>query len=314
MPLAFLNTFINGVLHMIIQEIAEQFRTELVLMGYEVIDPIVIDGEFHRFSTKPGVPNDTAGWYVLHQSPGYVAGAYGDHRTGANEKWRSGKGKRLTRKKRRALAIEIKEKQKEREAVTAFEQGQAAKLAVRAWNSAHTNVNHQYLRDKNIRPYGIRQRTHNGQEELAIPIGDQDGMTSTQFILEDGTKLFRTNGRVKGCYHLISEGKPLDQLYICEGYSTGATLYEQTGVSVFVAFNSGNLEPVARVVRKQYPEAHINIAADNDQWTPKNPGKKAGQKAALAVKAALTFPDFTGLDTSGHPTDFNDFIALGGAI
>ena len=78
--------------------------------------------------------------------------------------------------------------------------------------------------------------------------------------------------------------------------------------------SAGNLEPVARAVRKQYPNAQITIAADNDQWTPKNTGKRAGQRAALAIRAALILPDFTGLDTSGRPTDFNDLIALGGAI
>jgi len=62
---------------------------------------------------------------------------------------------------------------------------------------------------------------------------------------------------------------------VCEGYATGATIHEATGLAVIVAFDAGNLLPVARFFREKKPDWLIVIAADNDAWTDtpiKNPG------------------------------------------
>jgi len=83
-----------------------------------------------------------------------------------------------------------------------------------------------------------------------------------------------------------------------------ATVHEATGHGAVVTFHGGNLEPVARAIRQQYPNAKIVLVADNDQWTQNNPGVTKATAAAKAIHANLVIPQFAKLDAK--PTDFND--------
>lgn len=124
-----------------------------------------------------------------------------------------------------------------------------------------------------------------------IPLRDVDGVLhSLQFIGADGRKTFLTGGRKRGCYHAI--GEPKRAVCICEGYATGATIYQATGHATAIAFDAGNLEPVARAIRAKFPRLALCICADNDEATPGNPGLSAGRRAAVAVGAALAVPSF----------------------
>ena len=133
-----------------------------------------------------------------------------------------------------------------------------------------------------------------------------------QTIDRGGGKRFLTDGQVKGCYHSI--GKPAGRLVIAEGYATAATVHEDTGHAVAVAFNSGNLLHVAQALRAKYPEAVLVLAADDDWQTPGNPGRTAATEAARAVSGLLAVPDFTGLQRGPKDTDFNDLRRLALAV
>ncbi|MCZ7655394.1 MAG: toprim domain-containing protein [Rhodocyclaceae bacterium] len=91
---------------------------------------------------------------------------------------------------------------------------------------------------------------------------------------------------------------------MAEGYATGASLHEATGHAVAVAFDCGNLKPVAEALRAKYPEARLIVCADNDQFTEGNPGVTKGREAVEAAGAGLAVPEFA--DLAGEPTDFND--------
>jgi putative DNA primase/helicase len=67
-----------------------------------------------------------------------------------------------------------------------------------------------------------------------------------------------------------------------------------------VAFNAGNLKPVALALRKKFPEAKIILCADNDRFTPGNPGVSKAREAALEVNGRLYVPRFEDLG----PHDF----------
>ena len=117
-------------------------------------------------------------------------------------------------------------------------------------------------------------------------------------------------GRRTGLYHAI-DGKPVDKLIVCEGCATGATIHEATGWPVAVAFNAGNLEPVAVALHKAYPALTLVIGADDDHLTPGNTGITSAKQAALAVGGFAVSPLFP----TGKPdkaTDFNDLAALAG--
>jgi putative DNA primase/helicase len=100
--------------------------------------------------------------------------------------------------------------------------------------------------------------------------------------------------------------KPNGTLCIAEGYATGASIQEATRHAVAVAFNAGNLLPVARALRKKFPELRLIICADDDVNRPGNPGLTKAREAAQSVGGLLAVPDY-GSNRPEGATDFNDF-------
>jgi putative DNA primase/helicase len=127
---------------------------------------------------------------------------------------------------------------------------------------------------------------------------------SLQTIAPDGAKRFLPGGRVKGLFHAI--GPPCPRIVVCEGYATGASLYEalQGPVGphlVACALTAGNLAPVAQALARKYPRAALTIAADNDARTPGNPGLAKATAAASAIGAKVLVPPL--------PGDWNDYLS-----
>lgn len=126
-----------------------------------------------------------------------------------------------------------------------------------------------------------------------------------QTIAPDGAKSFTYGMEKNGNFHLIAEpGKDLSQgdIILAEGYATGASLHMATEKPVAVAFDAGNLEPVAKKLREKFPNAAIIICADNDHKhtrrtsdgvEPWNKGVELAQKAAQEVGGKVVAPIFT---------------------
>ena len=102
---------------------------------------------------------------------------------------------------------------------------------------------------------------------------------------------------------------------IAAGFATGATLRELTGLPVAVAFDAGNLLPVAEIYRARDAERPIVVAGDNDHHLPRrepplpNVGREKAEAAALAVRGVAMIPAFAP-DAAG--TDWNDHAGLHG--
>jgi len=167
-------------------------------------------------------------------------------------------------------------------------QAEAAERAVRLWARARPATDdHPYLKRKGVRAIGIRRL----RDMLLIPARDAVGALSTlQFIGPDGAKRFLTGGAIVGRYYAMGRA-----LLLCEGYATAATLHMATGQAVAACFNCGNLTPVARALRRKFPELRLVICADNDAGTPGNPGLTHARAAARAVGADVVTPDFAGV-------------------
>src|SRR3972149_2993227 len=103
-----------------------------------------------------------------------------------------------------------------------------------------------YLVRKGIKASG--GRLHN--DALVIPVRGGGEIHSLQIIGPEGDKRFLTGGRVAGCYFSMGNPKGAAALCIAEGFATGATIHEATGYPVAVAFNAGNLRPVAMAMRE----------------------------------------------------------------
>lgn len=285
----------------------EAFRTKM--LEYR-LDPGVIDisGNLIRFDVdKKG---DAAGWYIFFHDE-ISAGAFGNWKTGDNVDWCSKEKGCMTDDENEKYKKIIETSRKKRKEELIYLQKRAKKRAREIWNESKQVTNHDYLLNKQVEPYGIRE--HNG--DLVIPIYNISGeIESLQFIKPDGKKILLPGGKKKGNFFCI----PGDhQTLICEGYSTGASIHHATGGTVYCAIDSGNLPATAKTIREKFPSAQITICADNDRFTPGNPGVSKGKDAALAISAKLSIPCFDGIDGSENEalklTDFNDLMVKSSA-
>jgi putative DNA primase/helicase len=280
------------------------------------------DGRLHRFSPE-GKRRDDAGWYVLHLD-NIPAGTFGNWRTGESQTWCAKTDTEMTPAERVAIRERVKAAQRLRDAETMQRHADAADKASHIWAFGVPAVGHPYLKAKNVKAHGLRVgpwqkwdrdtgEIFHLQSVLYVPMRDTAGkLHSLQGITGDGEKLFLSGGKVKGMYHSI--GRPSGRLVIGEGLATCSTVHEATGDAVAVAFNSGNLEPVARALRVKYPCLSIVIAADDDWKTPGNPGLAAARAAAGAVGGTVAIPDFAGLQRGPKDTDHNDLARLAASV
>lgn len=232
----------------------ELFRDAIRLAGIEPPETIKPDGELHRFGTN-GKAIDDSGWYTLHLD-NIPAGAYGDWRSGLSETWSARKPSDMSETEREQYQHTIAETRRQRDAERERRHAEARTLAAQILGRTTPETGeHRYLRDKGVNAYGIRCDA----DRLVIPMRDTNGtLHSIQYIDSRGDKRFLKDGRVSGCYHAI--GKPNGTICICEGYATGASIHEATKHAVAIAFNAGNLEPVAKALRtKSRPTANYML-------------------------------------------------------
>lgn len=137
------------------------------------------------------------------------------------------------------------------------------------WNAARHVKEHPYLSKKKVLSHGLKEY----QKSLVVPLFDVEGkLWSLQFIFSDGRKRFLSGGKKKGGHFVLGTLDDAQRAFICEGYATGAAIYECTNIPTIVAFDSGNLNPVAQEIRNKYPKIKIAICADNDCYSDPNIG------------------------------------------
>lgn len=248
---------------------------------------VIADGGLHRFRVEGDKPGSMNGWYVLHLDDKSF-GAFGSWKTGQSCTWSAEKPETMTPAERQAMAARHQAARAALAAETERVQAAAALRALRLWDRANVASGaHPYLARKQVQSYGLKDL----RGQLVVPVRDADGkLWSLQFIGADGKKTFLTGGRKRGCYHAI--GRPSSVLCVAEGYATGATIYEATGHATAVAFDAGNIKPVAVALRAKFPALPMVICADNDDQTPGNPGVTAAKEAARAARAAVAIPRF----------------------
>lgn len=284
----------------------EQFRQAIEAAGLTAPDVIHDDGAIHRFSTN-GRRGDDSGWYSLH-TDGIPAGSFGCWREGLQSTWCAKSDSAMTAAELDSHRQRIKAMQAQRDADKAAGQQSAATDAAQRLAAASACTQHAYLGTKGVQGHGVKV---DAAGVLIVPMRDTAGkLHSLQTITPAGDKRFLFGGLVKGCYHAI--GKPAGLLIVCEGYATGASIHECTGHAVAVAFNAGNLAPVALALRAKYAALKIIVAGDDDHLTAGNPGMSKARAAALAAGAWLAVPSFP-TDRPDKATDFNDLHQLAGA-
>lgn len=264
------------------------------------VDKAVMDGQIHRVPLidKPGGKDGAYCGYLDGIPSGWVQ----NYVTGEKSTFIS-TGVKLSEEEKARQRAEYAQKQQEREERRKAEHDNAANKAVDIYLNAQNNPQHAYLEKKGIQPY-CAKINHYGQ--LVIPMENTEVFRGVQFINEDGSKQFLPGIEKKGSFAVLnSEQKELSEVLVCEGFATGASLHEATKLPVIVAFDAGNLEPVAKSIHDKFKSA-ITICADNDQHKENNVGLEYAQKAALAVGGKLAVPQFTDEEKAQKLTDFND--------
>lgn len=293
-----------------------EFKSLLNKVGQHV-KPIIIDGKFHRFKVAGDKTDQSSGWYTLFEHGDLLVGAYGNWRTGLSEVWCSKSVQTLSGVERKAYAESIaKAKQQYAEAKAKMHQEVKIRAQKLILSTRDATTDNAYAKRKGIRPYGCK--VLGNTDTLVVPICDGDDeqgqpyIVNIQFISPDGSKKYMTGGKKKGCYLQISKND--SNIYvICEGFATGASIAQATNYQVIVAFDAGNLLPVAQhIAKSKKPDQTIIIAADNDTWGEVNIGVQKASEAAKAIHACLAIPDFANCDASQKPTDFNDLHQLAG--
>lgn len=277
--------------------------------------PLICDGKLHRFSmdAKKNQPDE---WYRCYQDVSSKGNTYLNCYYGT---WSGGKetftynSYKANRRISQEELVEIHTKEKQLDQELHEEKKKRLEKAQAIWDQAiqdpTTKGHTSYLERKQIKAYGIKYRVdYQGIPAIIIPLCNLDGqLQAVQCIQEDGTK--RIYGVKKGNFHVIGTIETQSPIFIAEGYATAASIHQATNSPVVVAFDCGNLKPVAHNLRKKYPQAKLIIAVDDDRETPGNPGRTKAEETAKAYGCDVIIPIFPeGFVSPSNKclTDFND--------
>lgn len=271
------------------------------LQGFGLVVESIELGRLRRCKVEGD--RERRGWYALHEirldtGEFAIVGSFGIwHGLENNAQKIKLKKTDLSDEQKKTLKARIAEDRKKADARRVLEAKKAGAVAARAWAKCAPEGACEYLKKKAVQAHGTRF-TKRGN--MVVPMLDPAGQIHGLQVIYGNAEDKRRKERDKDFWpiglaktgHYFMIGSPGWLVLIAEGYATAATLHEVTGYPVVVAFDVGNLRPVAEVVRKRYRTARILICADDDFATRNNPGIGAADQAALAVSGAWVAPVF----------------------
>lgn len=267
-------------------------------------DHPVMDGKRHRVPVEGGKKGAMDGFYVGHLD-GHPAGRIINNKTGVDITWKS-LGYSLSDPEKARLQAEAAGKLAQRAAEHAMAQEATAQRVGRQMaDLVPIEQPTPYLQAKGIQAQAGVMTDREGMKTY-IPAFDADGKLWTmQYIQEDGTKRFAKDSKKEGCFHPVGGMDALvvaPALVISEGYATAAQVAEAVGHATVAAFDSGNLESVAKALHAKYPDKPVIIAGDDDRHLVMshgyNPGREKAEAAAKAVGGKAIFPIFAPAENS----------------
>ncbi|WP_430735331.1 zincin-like metallopeptidase domain-containing protein [Halodesulfovibrio aestuarii] len=284
----------------------QEFAQALREAGLIVEGLPIMDGKLQRVRVEGGRQNAKDGTYTGYLD-GRPAGFIENHKTGFRTNWKAN-GHKLSPEAMAEIKANAAMRQEARDMERKEEQDRAARRAYAKWKNAKgwAPDDQQYLQKKGVKSHGTKIDMHGN---LLIPGRDSGGRIQTmQTITTDG-KLFESGAKKQGAFHLISHYSSTNlkqPILIAEGYATAASIHEATHKPVAVAFDAGNLEPVAKELKKAFPDAPFVFVADDDHTQKNNPGITKAHAAARAVDGAVLEPKLTEAEKAKGLTDYND--------
>ena len=301
----------------------DDVRKQLEAYGLEPITAKQdwVFGKLTRCKASGDKVGEKNGWYVLHEyltekGATLYFGAYGDWRSQDPQKIKV-KGPRMTPEERELM--QARQEEAKRKAAEAQQQAarRAAKRAASMWGRLPEKGRSPYLERKQIVGIGVR---YSRKGAVLVPMRTAKGIVGLQVIHPEkqaGTgrdKQYWPYGMEKqGAYCLIGpRPEPGEPILIAEGYATGVSLHMATSLCVAIAFDAGNLLPVGKAMREEFPGRPLIFCADDD-WkttkadkvTPWNPGVEKANNASVILGGQVVVPVF-GSEREERWTDWND--------
>lgn len=301
----------------ITSELEAEFSEALKKAGLIVSSP-TMDGKLYRVPVEGAKHGKQDGAYIGYLD-GMPNGRIENFKKGEVTLWQPSKELRAELKARPITLLPALNKPTKDEIDRLHEN--IAERVTELWERFSTmppDAGNSYLLRKQVNAYGVRFTANN---DVVVPLRDIEGkLWSLQTIYESTRdKRFIKGGKKLGNMHLIGTIGGDRPLLICEGYSTGASLYQATGLPVAIAVDSGNIIRVAQRIKAKHSNIELYIMGDNDAhllddpFVRKNVGLDKASEAAEAHNIGFAVPDFTGIDTKGYNyTDFNDLHLLAG--
>lgn len=287
--------------------------SQLQRFGLEV-DAVDTSGTLRRVRHGEDKSGSKNGWYVAHEitttsGRRLIVGAYGWWKAGDQAHKLAHDGAGLSIDEQRE--IEARRRDLEGRVKLAREQlaQEAADRAAKIWPGLAVEGPSAYLERKKVAAFGVRFAR--GMVVVPVRNADED-LVGLQWIAPDGAKRFLTGTAKQGAFHLTGPlPGPGEVLAIAEGYATAATAAMAMGWTVAVAFDAGNLAPVARALRSRCPGARLIVLADDDHATKGNPGVTKATAAARATRGVVAVPRFAS-SAEDRGTDWNDLACTEG--
>ena len=256
----------------------------------------ITPGVIFRFPGIGKPPGNTAGWGKMFSDG--LGGVYGDYSSNFSKTWQADRCKTFTLAERSAFNKQVEESRKQAEESRKKDHAERALVAATIYENAKEDpAKHQYYIKKGVNLGDLVRcgawPQRGWLEALIVPIYSSDGkITSLQAIDVDGSKDFLSGGRISGCFYPIGKISGATGLIVIgEGVVTVAAVCDVMGCSGVAALSAGNLEAVAKEIRRLAPLAEIIIIGDDDQKEDgSNPGKEAAIKAAAAIGGKWAIP------------------------
>jgi phage/plasmid primase-like uncharacterized protein len=278
------------------QDLIHEMQVQGLLVDFLEITGEIIRVPVKAINSKPDTGGQRSGYYVVNQVGEHMFCTYGNWKTGFEGKWSSIDTNSLSVVDRQALHKQMEEASAQAKEQRKLRQDEVAMEAKERLNICHEATEHEYLTNKKVKSYGLKQLNGN----LIVPVYSTTGeLRSLQSIDKKGNKRFKSASEIKGNVFLIgtsfAEIKNIEKLILVEGYSTAASVYEATQIPVACVFSANFILDAASKFRK-LTGARFILALDNDD---NGVGEKKAQECASAVlNCAVRLPSERG--------DYND--------
>ncbi|MCF8025665.1 MAG: AAA family ATPase [Desulfobacteraceae bacterium] len=156
------------------------------------------------------------------------------------------------------------------------------------WNHSNPCTEHPYLSKKGVKSYGLRIDKH---ENLVVPLSISGNLQTLQLISTDKKILLKEIPK-KGASFQVGQGAG-NTVYVCEGYATGASIYEATGGLVCMAVDADNILSAAEILRQVHQDKQFVFCADNDEH---GKGYQKAAEAARVLGGKVCMPEQVGYD------------------